>query len=828
MPEGLEGLIDLATDLRWTWSHAGDELWKTLDREIWERTGNPLLVMQNIAQDHLQELARDPAFKQEVDRTADERANYFKHPRWFQKYAGQEMGPVVYISPEFGLGEALPLYAGGLGILAGDYLKTASDLGVPVVGVGILYQEGYFRQIIDQDGWQVEVFPFNDPTVLPIRPAIDGKGSWLKVTLDLPGRKLLLRVWEAHVGAVKLYLLDSSDPLNSASDRGITSKLYDQRQEIRFLQEMVLGIGGWRTVKALGMRPEICHFNEGHAAFAILERARSFMEDEEQPFPVAWSATRGGNVFTTHTAVAAGFDSFPPAMIARYFHSYAESLGLSMDQLLALGRTDPTSPDEPFNMALLATNGSTHINGVSRLHGQVSRRIFQPMFPRWPESHVPVDHITNGVHVPSWDSEEADRLWTQARGETCWLVVEDLTGYIESLSDLEIWRLRVAERRSLVDYVRHRLKRQLQQNGASDGVSREAEHVLDANALTLGFARRFTSYKRPNLLLHDPQRLLRILTNPERPVQIIIAGKAHPQDEEGKRMIQQFIRFSNESDSCRKHIVFLDDYDMSLAKHLVQGIDVWMNTPRRPWEACGTSGMKVLVNGGLNFSELDGWWAEAYSEAVGWVLCGCREDVDPHEDRTEAEMMYDILEKEIAPEFYDRDSQGIPHRWAGRVRASMAQLTPQFSTNRMLQEYVEKVYLPASKRFRDRTADRARLARELHEWRTNTAHYWDKVHFGKMEVRQTDGLLDFQVSVYLGELDSTNVRVEIYADPLDGADLICQPMGRGQQLEGVLNGYLYQGAVETHRPAGHFSLRIVPSHPHACIPLENKHILWQH
>ncbi|MBI4332527.1 MAG: alpha-glucan family phosphorylase [Chloroflexi bacterium] len=827
LPDEMEVLVDMATDLRWTWSHAGNEVWRRLDPEIWERTGNPLLIMQNVTLERFEQLQGDKEFKKEMERLVEERKEYFKHPRWYRENFPEATNPVVYISPEFGVGEALPLYAGGLGILAGDYLKTASDLGVPMVGIGLLYQEGYFRQILNEEGWQVEAYPYNDPTGLPIRPALDLSGGWLRVTLDLPGRKLFLRVWEVTVGAVTLYLLDSNDALNSPSDRGITSKLYDERLEIRLVQEMALGIGGWRIVDALGLNAEVCHFNEGHAAFVVLERARAFMKERELSFPVSLCATRAGNVFTTHTPVAAGFITFPPALMARYFRKYSESLGISMVELLALGRLHWGDAEEPFSMALLAARGSININGVSRLHGEVSRRIFQPLFPRWPEHEVPVCHITNGVHVPSWDSDEADKLWTQARGETCWLdPVEDLTSAVQQLGDREIWEFRGRGRRALVDYVRRRLFRQLQQYGLDPEIAEEAQHALDLNALTLGFARRFTAYKRPNLILHDASRLLKILTNRERPVQLVVAGKAHPQDEQGKKIIQQLMRFANQSEICRRHVVFLDDYDMALAKHLVQGIDVWINTPRRPWEACGTSGMKVLVNGGLNFSELDGWWAEAYTPEVGWALGDGREHISPEWDALEAEHLYEVLEKEIIPEFYEGDSQGIPRRWVQRVRASMAELTPRFSTTRMLHEYVKRVYQPATARFRQRTANHAGLARELTDWLNATDHYWGQIHFGQLQVERKDGALDFTVAVYLGEMDSGYVRVEAYADPLDGQPAVVQALEKVEQLQGVLNGFLFRGSVKTERPQEHFSLRIIPAHPEAQAPLENNNILW--
>jgi glycogen phosphorylase len=592
-------LGELALDLRWTWSHEADALWQRVDAEAWRRTQNPWIILQDISAKRLEALAADSSFIAELERLRRARQDYLNAPGWFAlAHGAAALSGIAYFSMEFGLGEGLPLYAGGLGILAGDFLKTASDLGLPVIGIGLLYQEGYFRQIIDASGAQQEVYPFNDPGSLPIGPAKGPDGAWLHIRLDLPGRALQLRVWQALVGRVTLYLLDTNDSLNSPADRGITAKLYDAGTEIRLLQEIVLGIGGWRAVEAIAPQIEICHMNEGHAAFAVLERARSYMRRSGLSFWEALCATRPGNLFTTHTPVAAGFDRFSADLLAkyaRYRQAFLAETGIEESELLALGRSLPDA-GEPFNMAYLAMRGSFATFGVSRLHGGVSRRIFQPLFPRWPEIEVPVGHVTNGVHVPSWDSPEADGLWTAACGTERWRGMPDaLPGLVSSLSDEELWRMASEDRQALIAKVR--LTRQLASRGHSPEVVTEAANVLDPSVLTLGFARRFTGYKRPNLLLKDRERLARLLNDPARPVQLVLAGKAHPADSEGKEMIRDWIELAQGSE-FRRRVVFLEDYDIALAQELVQGVDVWVNTPRRPWEACGTSGMKVLVNGG--------------------------------------------------------------------------------------------------------------------------------------------------------------------------------------------------------------------------------------
>jgi starch phosphorylase len=628
---------------------------------------------------------------------------------------------------------------------------------------------------------------------------------------------------------VKLYLLDSNDPANIPAHRAITSELYGGGPELRLQQEILLGIGGWRLLGALGIRPEVCHLNEGHAAFAVLERARSFGQDSEQPFDVALAVTRAGNVFTTHTAVAAGFDRFEPSLVERYLRGYAEEkLGIPVHDLLALGRQNPNDASESFNMAYLAIRGSAAVNGVSRLHGKVSRHIFEPLFPRWPEDEVPIGHVTNGVHMPTWDSAPADELWTEACGKDRWLgAIDSLEQGIRRVSDTKLWDARGVARKSLVEYARDRLSRQLTASGASTDALDAAAHMFDPGALTLGFARRFATYKRPNLLLHDRARLLRLLANPARPVQLVIAGKAHPQDDAGQALIHEWIGFIRGS-RPRPHIVFLSDYDMLLAEHLVQGVDVWINTPRRPWEACGTSGMKVLVNGGVNISELDGWWAEAYTPEVGWALGdGQEHGDDPSWDAIEADALYDLLEREVIPEFYTRGSDGIPTAWVNRIRESMARLTPRFSTTRTVREYTERYYISAAAEYRSRVENKAALGKQIVQWKRGLDQKWATLRFGELKVATYGQEHVFEVQVYLGDLDPTTVRVELYADGASGGALVRQDMRSIRQLISEPGGYVYSGTVSAARPPGDYTTRVMPHGDGVAVPLEEARILWR-
>jgi starch phosphorylase len=826
---GVDSLAKLALDMRWSWNHATDEVWRKLDPALWEITHNPWVVLQTVSRDQIKQALGDPAFRKKLDGLVDSCQQASTAPAWFHKAHPQtSLTCCAYFSMEFMLNEALPIYSGGLGNVAGDQLKAASDLGVPVVGVGLLYQQGYFRQAIDKDGAQQALFPYNDPGQLPITPLRQPNGEWLRLEIPLPGYSMWLRAWQVQVGRVKLLLLDSNDAANYPPHRGITSQLYGGGPELRLMQELVLGIGGWRLLRALGIEPEVCHLNEGHAAFAVLERARNFMEDTGQSFEVALAATRPGNLFTTHTAVAAGFDRFPPALIEQYLSRYAQRLGITLHDLLALGRQNPDDSAEHFNMAYLAIRGGGAVNGVSRLHGKVSRHIFLPLFPHWPEDEVPVGYVTNGVHMPTWDSAPSDDLWTETCGKDRWLgMSETLEQDFRRVSDTRLWQFRTATSKSLVEYARDRLSKQLAASGSSPAAIDGAKHVFDPNVLTLGFARRFATYKRPNLLLHDRDRLLRLLTNTQRPVQLIIAGKAHPADQAGQALIQEWVQFIRRPE-VRSHAMFLGDYDMLLTENLVQGVDVWINTPRRPWEACGTSGMKVLVNGGINLSELDGWWAEAYTPDIGWALGDGREHGDdPAWDAVEAEALYDLLELQVIPEFYTRDENGIPTAWVKRMRESMARLTPRFSATRAVCEYTEEHYIPAAAAYRARAANNGAVGKQVVDWQHAVDRTWGSLHFGDLRVETKGDNHEFEVDIFLNDLDPTAARVELYADGINGGDPVRVEMKCARPLGGGSRGCVFHASVPAARPAQDYTARVIPQHAGVAVPLESARVLWQ-
>lgn len=826
---GAEGLLELAIDLRWSWHHGGDVLWRQLDEKLWESTHNAWVLLKTASRDKLRVLLQDPAFVKKIEELLKKKRERDKCAAWFQEnHPATPLKSIAYFSMEYMLSEALPIYSGGLGNVAGDQLKAASDLGVPVHAIGLLYQQGYFRQVIDKEGNQQALYPFNDPGQLPITPVRNANGEWLRLEIPLPGGVIWLKAWEVTIGPLRLLLLDTNDAANSPIHRGITSELYGGGVELRLKQEMVLGMGGWRLLEAMNIHPDVCHLNEGHAAFAVLERARSFMQAEGCSFYEALSVTRIGNLFTTHTAVPAGFDRFSSSLMDQYLGKYAENeLGIPFQKLMALGQENPDNVEEPFNMAYLAFRGSGAVNGVSRLHGRVSRQLFQSLFPHWPEDEVPIDYVTNGIHTASWDSLQSDELWATACGESRWLgPTENLPKHIESVSEAKLWQMRNASRKNLVHFVRKRVAFQWAAAGYAPEDVEFAKNMFDPSVLTIGFARRFATYKRPNMLLHDPERLIRILNQAQCPVQLILSGKAHPADEPGKALIRQWSDFIRRPE-VRSHVVFLSDYDMHLTEQMVQGVDVWLNTPRRPWEACGTSGMKVLVNGGINVSEIDGWWEEAYSPDVGWALGDCLDHgVDLAWDAAEAATLYDMLEKEIIPSFYRRDAEGIPTDWVKKMRTSMAMLTPHYSANRAVREYTEKYYLPLAASYQERAANKGALGKKLYEWKQSLQKKWQVIRFEDVQAEAKEGEIHFEVRLYLDEIDPDGVQLELFAAGTGDEPFIRRKFDRIRSLEGSNASYLYRCSVISNRPVGDFTPRVIPCAEGATVPLEASQILW--
>ncbi len=815
----LEELSEVALDLRFADTQTPARIWQELDPEAWERSRNPWMILRSASQDGLKGIAAD----KELRRWLRWRRCYMANSGWYEKeYGAAELKRVAYFSKEFALGDALPIHRNGSGLLAGDLLKSASDLNVPVVGVGLLYQQGTLRQAIADDAWQTDAFPCNDPGTLQIKPALDSDRRPLTVGLDLPGRTLRLRVWQVRVGKVDLYLLDSNHPLNAAWDRGITANLYETTPEYRLLQCLVLGIGGWRLLATLGIEAQVCHLNDAHGAFVVLARAVTFAEQHGVPFNVALRATRAGNVVTIGASAEEDFERFETTLLTRIVQPLLQQAGITADELVVMGRKDPDDVCEQFNMAYLAMRACCWAGAISRLHGVVCRRSFQALFPGWPPPEVPVVHVSGGVHLPTWTTEVDERFSGEVCGES--QNPERTVKAIKELSDEQLWSFRAAAREKLVDYVRCQLSQRLQDRGRPEDVTERAERVLDPSFLTLGFARRFTEQCRPTLILRDAERLARILCDDERPVQVVIAGKANPNDSAAKMLVQQIVWFSWRED-VGDRFVFLEDCDVATARHLAAGVDVWLSTSRRSTEPCDTSSMRALAGGGLALSTLDGWWDEAAEPHLGWSLGDSREHGDEH-DADDADQLYGLLERQIVPEFYDRDSDGIAHGWTDRIRASMTSLTQQFSSDRMLREYVRRVYLPAARAHLCRADNGGRLAKDLECWHAAIEQHWDSVRFGEVTHREADGQLHFEVQAYLGDLDLDSVQIQVYADMVEDSDPVCVTMRREDPIHGTANGFIYRASVAADRPVDHFTPRIVPHHVKAFVPLEVTNTLW--
>ncbi len=854
LPEPLKGLRYLALNLRWAWDPDSIEIFRRLDRKLWEDTDhNPVRMLSAIDQQLLRDAAQDEAFLSELDRVVRSLDTYMGSANtWYQR--GQpDNAPKVsigYFSMEFGLTECLPIYSGGLGVLSGDHLKSSSDLGIPLTAVGLLYQQGYFRQYLNADGWQQERYPENDFYHMPLQPVLDSNGNRLRISVDFPGRPVWIQIWKVQVGRVPLYLLDTNISPNNMADQNITDQLYGGDVEMRLRQEIVLGIGGIRALTAMGIAPTMCHMNEGHSAFMALERARNLMNEHQVSYAVAREATAAGNLFTTHTPVPAGFDVFPEDMLKAYFTDYIASMGLSFDDFMGLGRVHKSDSGEQFNMAVFALRHAHHCNGVSKLHGYVTRRMVQSGYPGFPLEEVPVSYITNGIHIRSFISKEMGELldrylggrWSQdSNASAVW-------DKIDTIPDEELWRVRERRRERLVIFSRERLKSQYEKRGMSDYEIRQAREVLSPNALTIGFARRFATYKRAALLLSDPERLTRLLSDVQRPVQLVFAGKAHPRDDGGKELIRQIVQFARRDD-MRARIVFLEDYDLSVARYLVQGVDVWLNTPRRPMEASGTSGMKVLPNGGLNVSIPDGWWAEGYKPNTGWSIGRGDEYNDPnYQDRIEAMALYDILEKEVVPLFYDRSGDGLPRAWISRMKSSMRNLCPVFNTHRMVSEYSERYYFPASNRASELIADDLLRAKKLVEWKQKMHSSWSQVKVINVESNTADGGIEVPISemgvqdslvigrvlhvcaeVQLGSIVPEDVVVQAYHGPLDSNHEVTSGLNIQLQLVGTGNNtYKYEGVIpcDVSGLQG-FSVRVLPANSDASLPHELNLIAWE-
>ncbi|MEE9211715.1 MAG: alpha-glucan family phosphorylase [Phycisphaeraceae bacterium] len=822
LPEPLKPLLDIAYNLWWTWHPEAVELFVRLDRSLWQATQhNPVKMLGTCSQKVLDQAARDEGYLTSLDRAVNNLKRHLERTPWLVK---QKRDPgdaiMAYFSAEFGLTECLQMYSGGLGCLAGDHLKSVSELGLPFVAVGLLYRHGYFQQYLSADGWQQEYYPDLDFANLPIRPVLDDAGRQVKVSVQMAGRNVSIALWRALVGRVNLYLLDTNLPENDPTDRTITSQLYGGDMELRIKQEIVLGIGGIRALAALGIEPDICHMNEGHPAFLALERIRVLIERHHVSFDEARQQAAASHIFTSHTPVPAGIDRFPLEMIQRYFKHYCPSLGLDMEGLMALGREDVTAKHEFFSMAVLAVRTADHLNAVSRLHGHVSRSMWTHIWPQVPEDEVPFSHVTNGVHARSWLSGELIYLLDRYLGsrwqddpadQSIWLEVKEIP-------DEELWRVHEHRRQNLIVWARRRLRRQLEASGSNPVEIQARTEALDPGALTIGFARRFATYKRGSLLFRDAQRLHEMLSNADCPIQIIIAGKSHPADSGGKDLIRQIVHFARASDAGHK-VMFIENYDIRVARYMVQGCDVWINTPRRRMEASGTSGMKAALNGALNCSILDGWWDEAYEPELGWAIGRGEEYANPDvADDVESRALYDLLEKQIIPMFYDRDAQGVPRQWVAWMKHSISTLAPKFNTNRMVQDYTEKLYLPALHRARLLRQNNLEKAIALAHQKKRLRAAWGKVKLEHVEADTARPLgvrepLDIAVTVNLGQLSPDEVRVQLYVGTLDNDGRITD--GHAEELAhdaDLGNGqHRFTGDIAAATSGRHgFAVRVVP------------------
>ena len=836
LPERLRPLMDMAKNLWFCWSQESIDLFRSVDQNLWEETGhNPLAILGRLKNTRIQELLKDEGFLLEMDRVSGEFNRYVADRRAYEFRLDTPLDfTVAYFSAEYGLTDSLPIYSGGLGVLAGDHLKSASDLRVPLVAVGLIYQKGYFRQYLNADGWQQETYPDNNFHVLPVTLDRDPDNNLMTIEVPLKDRSVKVRIWRIQVGRVPLLLLDTNNVENREEDRDITSCLYGGDRDMRLRQEIVLGIGGVRALSKLGYRPAVYHMNEGHSALALLERIRMLMEENHLSFAEAREAVYASSIFTTHTPVPAGIDIFDHSLMSSYLGNYIRSLGLSMEAFLSLGTQD-ANPNEPFNMAIMALKNSALTNGVSELHKKVSRRMWSGIWKTLPQIDIPIEAVTNGIHIPSWISSDMTGLFDRYLGRR-WAEDPDnikVWERVNRIPDSELWRTHERRRERLVAFTRQRLQEQLLRRGAQKMEIQAAGEALHPQALTIGFARRFATYKRGDLILKDPNRLARILNDPQRPVQIIFAGKAHPQDQVGKEVIRNIIHLANLPE-FRHRMAFIEDYDMNVARYMVQGSDVWLNNPRRPLEACGTSGMKAAANGALNMSVLDGWWAEGYQTGVGWAI-GSGEEYEnsDYQDQVEGQAIYDLLERYVVPLFYERGRDNLPRGWTGMMRNSMCTLAARFNSHRMVQDYVHRFYVPSALNWKRIGLNGFEGARELTRWADKIRASWSQLQILDKRADTGTGIqvgqkLQVEVRMRLGVLSPKDLAVDIYYGPVDSkADLLDRETIPLKDFTLEENGMVFRGEIPCQEVGRFgFRVRVLPSHPLLVNPHSLGLILW--
>ena len=841
LPKELEPLLEITKNFWWCWNQKAVNLLRTIDIDNYdEKDHNPIRILGESSQECFYNMLHDDAVMMNLAEVYDEFKTYMNQETWYASLDDSqktENEKIAYFSFEYGLHESLPNYSGGLGILSGDHLKSASDLGLPFIAVGLLYRKGYFRQYLNADGWQQEYDIENDFFNLALEKVLDSNGETMKVDVDLPGRKVYAQIWKANVGRIQLYYLDTNIEENSVEDRDITAQLYGGNLETRIQQEILLGIGGIKALKKLGIKPTIYHMNEGHSAFLSLERIRQLMIDDKLDRKTAREVVFSSNVFTTHTPVPAGNDVFPIEMMQKYFMDYIKQIDMSMEEFLKLGKIDPNNQKEDFCMTVLALNLSAENNGVSELHGHVSREMWKDIWKGVPAKELPIDSITNGLHTLSWISFDMQNLLDRYLGPR-WRTKPLEYGIwerVQKIPDAELWRTHERRKERLIDFCRERLKAQIINRGFTKNEINHAEQILTPEALTIGFARRFATYKRGTLLFRDIERLKKIISNPHRPVQIIFAGKAHPHDNGGKELIKNIAEICRREE-FRDHIVFLEDYDINVARYMVQGVDVWLNNPRRPLEASGTSGMKVPPNGGLNFSILDGWWDEAYDGQNGWAIGNREEYTDlEYQDEVESNALYNVLENEIIPLYYERGRDDIPRQWVTAMKWSMQTVCPQFSTNRMVADYFNKFYTNASRRYINMTNDDFKKSKELKSWKDNIYSKWSKVSFentmSEMPSRnlQVGSKFEVKTIVNLGNIAPDSVRVELYHGKLSMKDEITEPtiveMKHSSDLGNGRHSFI--GSLEcVNTGQSGYAIRMYPYHKDLGYKFDMKMIIW--